>query len=105
MEECYRGIVGKEPETGVDKKTLIWEIFKAIRENPKSVNKNFVCLFLVDFFRSGWPDYCSIVESEFYLSEAIFVLKDYASSNGCENAGEMSVTKILAWIIANLPVE
>lgn len=104
IEECYRAIVGKEP-VSVDKLALTIGILKVIKEEPRDVSKQFTCLFFVDLFESGWPDFCNIDESEILMNESITALKVYASACGCEDVEKKSITVILSWIINSIPID
>ena len=105
VEECYKEIVGKNPDVETDTKALIYEILKVIKREPKNVNKQFANLFFVDLFESGWPSFCSINESEAVMHEVIAVVQIYASTYGCVDVEEKSVTQILEWVIKNIPIE
>ena len=104
VEECYKEIVGKNPDIETGTKALIYEILKVIKREPKDVNKQFVNLFFVDLFESGWPSFCSINESEAVMHEVIATVQVYASAHGCVDVDRMSVTRILEWIIRNIPI-
>lgn len=104
VEECYKEIVGKNPDAETDTKALVYEILKVIKKEPKDVNKQFVNLFFVDLFGSSWPSFCSINESEAVMHEVIVAVQVYASAYGCIGVDRMSVTQILEWIIRNIPI-
>ena len=105
IEECYKEIVGKNPDVDADTTALVYEILESIKRGPKSVNKQFANLFFVDLFESGWPSFCSIHESEAVMHEVIAAVQIYASVYGCINVEKMSVTQILGWVIKNVPID
>ena len=104
IEECYKEIVGKNPDVNAGTTALVYEILENIKRGPKSINKQFANLFFVDLFGSGWPSFCPISQSEALMHEVIATVQVYASAYGCTDVDKMSVTQILEWIIRNVPI-
>ena len=50
IEECYKEIVGKNPDVNAGTTALVYEILENIKRGPKSFNKQFANLFFVDLF-------------------------------------------------------